>query len=68
MQPMGYMVGSNLVNSWSQDLELALAMAVERELGEDSAWWPYLRLLECSLVFFVHIVSCVTGRCMARKF
>jgi len=34
-----------------QDLELALAMAVERELGEDSAWWPYLRLLECKHTF-----------------
>ena len=32
------------------DLELALAVAVERELGEDSAWWPYLKLLvDCNL-------------------
>lgn len=34
-----------------QDAELALAVAVERELGEESAWWPYLKLLDCKHTF-----------------
>eukprot|EP00438_Fugacium_kawagutii_P020048 Skav201028 [mRNA] locus=scaffold3386:89204:99405:+ [translate_table: standard] len=38
-----------------QDLELAIAVAVERELGEESAWWSYLKLLDCSLHALVQI-------------
>lgn len=36
-----------------EDAELALAVAVERELGEESAWWPYLKLLDCSSADFL---------------
>ncbi|CAK9007257.1 unnamed protein product [Durusdinium trenchii] len=34
-----------------EDAELALAVGVERQEGEGSAWWPYLRLLSCKHTF-----------------
>ncbi|CAE7892503.1 Setd3 [Symbiodinium sp. KB8] len=33
------------------DVELALAVAVERQQGEASPWWTYLRMLDCSHTF-----------------
>ena len=43
---------SHLSTAGREDAELALAVAVERELGEESAWWPYLKLLDCSSADF----------------
>ena len=33
------------------DVEVAFAVAVERQQGEASPWWPYLSMLDCSHTF-----------------
>jgi hypothetical protein len=52
IQSFTFSAASHLSTAGCEDAELALAVAVERELGEESAWWPYLKLLDCSSADF----------------